>query len=180
MSTVTNYMSPDVPATRRFNLRMILFAAVVLLLVGYPVYIYLDSAISGGIKSIGGGVKQVDLKAMSDFAFDQNNGALEDIPQKWRSLDGQRVVLYGEMWNSLSASDGRVGSFELCYSITKCCFSGPPLVQHFVKARVKPGKSVYNIPNLVKVTGTLHVKVIRGPEKVDAIYEMDVDSVDPA
>src|SRR5437762_793941 len=117
MSMVSNYVSteppPQLPPVRRINLRMITFAAVVLFLVGYPVYIYLESAISGGVKNIGGGVKQVDLKTMSDFVFDQQAGTLDDIPKKWRELDGQKVVLYGEMWNSLSAGDGRVGQFEL-------------------------------------------------------------------
>src|SRR5437868_14391585 len=103
MSMVSNYVSTEMPRVRRINLRMITFAAVVLFLIGYPVYIYLDSAITGGVKNIGGGVKQVDLKAMSDFVFDQQAGTRDDIPKKWRDLEGQKVVLYGELWNSLSA-----------------------------------------------------------------------------
>src|SRR5262245_38199285 len=123
MSSVPNYATADLPAPRRINFRIILFAAIVLLLVGAPVYLYVDSVISRGVKEIVVGFKQVDLYAMNNFALDQANGTIDDIPKKWRDLDGQRVVVYGEMWRPLTADDGRVGSFELCYSIAKCCFS---------------------------------------------------------
>jgi hypothetical protein len=170
------------PLLARINLRLIVFTGVVLLLIGFPVYVYVESAVTGGIKDIGNGFKQVDLKAMSNFPFDQANGTRDDIPAKWRQLDGQKVVVYGELWNSLDASDGRMHSFELCYSIAKCCFNGPPQVQHFVKATVVPGRNVYYAPNLVKVTGTLHVDVKKDPEagKVTQVYRMDVEDVEPS
>src|SRR4051812_34083725 len=98
MGTAISAPPPPLRASR-INVRMIVFAAIVLLLVGFPLYVYVDSAVTGGIKDIGNGFKQVDLKAMSNFPFDQTNGALEDIPQKWRELDGQKVVLYGELYN---------------------------------------------------------------------------------
>jgi len=166
----------------RINFRMIIFAAVVALLVGFPVYVYLESAITGGIKNVGNGFKEVDLKAMSSFPFDQSHGTIEDIPKKWRDLDGQKVVVYGEMWQPMEAGDGRVKNFDLCYSIAKCCFSGPPQVQHFVKSNVKDGKNVYAYPNLVKVVGTLHVNVVYDKEggKVSQVYQLDVEDIQPA
>jgi len=166
----------------KINVRMIVFAVVVLTLIGYPMYIYLESAITGGVKDIGNGFKEVDLKAMSNFPFDQVRGTTEDVPKKWRDLDGQKVVLYGEMWQAFSAGDGSVKGFDLCYSIAKCCFSGPPQVQHFVKARVVPGRNLYQYPNLVKVVGTLHVNVVQDKEggKVSQVYELDVEDIQPA
>jgi hypothetical protein len=160
---------------------MVIFALVVVGIIGGIVYTYLDSAISGGIKDIGNGFKEVDLKAMSLFSLDQQNGTIDDVPQKWRAIDGQKVVVYGEMWQPLSASDGRVGAFDLCYSIAKCCFSGPPQVQHFVKCRVDPNRVAFYYPNLVKVTGTMHVKVIRDADagKLSQVYNMDVVSIEP-
>jgi hypothetical protein len=174
--------APRHSVLERINLRMIAFTVIVMAMVGFPVYVYLDSAISGGIKDVGHGFKQVDLKAMSLYSFDQINGTLEDIPSKWRALDGQKVVLYGEMWSPLEAGDGRVGQFDLCYSIAKCCFSGPPQVQHFVKARTMRDAKLYYHPNQVKVTGILHVQVVRDSEanKVKEVYSMDVASVEPA
>ena len=174
--------APRAPLYQRISLRMIVFGGLVLMLVGFPMYWYLDSAISGGVKDIGGGYKLVDLKAMSTFSFDQQRGTLEDIPRQWRELDGQKVVMYGEMWNALSAGNGQLGSFELCYSIAKCCFQGPPQVQHFVFSRPAPGRELYYYPNLVKVTGVLHVNVVRDPgaNKISQIYQMDVENIEPA
>src|SRR5687768_14568220 len=122
MQTTATYKPP---LSERINVRMIVFAAVMLLLIGYPTYYYLDIALTGGVKDLGNGYKQVDLRAMSTFPFDQNNGTLDDVPEQWRALDDQKVVLYGEMYNDMSAGD-RLATFELVYSIAKCCLSGPP------------------------------------------------------
>ena len=167
-----------IPLSERINVRMIVFAALLLVLIGVPMYWYLDAAISGGVKDAGGGYKEVDLKAMSNFLFDQTNGTIDDVPAQFRALDGQKVILYGEMWQPTSAGNS-IGSFELVYSIAKCCFSGPPQVQHFVKATVINGKEVGYYDGLVKVTGTLHVDVKKGAGKVERVYELDVESVDP-
>jgi hypothetical protein len=147
-------------------------------LIGVPTYWYLDAAITGGVKDVGGGYKEVDLKAMSNFIFDQTSGTINDVPEKWRKLDGQKVILYGEMWQPYQAGDS-VGGFELVYSIAKCCFSGPPQVQHFVKATVVDGKKVGYYDGLVKVTGTLHVDVKKANGKVERVYELDVENVEP-
>src|SRR4051812_46504472 len=55
------------PWTSKVNFRMLAFAGVLLLLIGYPIYVYFDSVVSGGIHDVGGGYKEVDLKAMSVF-----------------------------------------------------------------------------------------------------------------
>ncbi|HEX3357592.1 MAG TPA: hypothetical protein VHS31_11535 [Tepidisphaeraceae bacterium] len=167
-----------VPLSERINIRMILFFGVMLALIGYPVYIYLDSAVHGGIKDIGGGYKEVDLKAMSVFPFDQTNGTVNDVPKKWRDLDGQKIVAYGEMYVGQSAGQ-EVGSFDLCYSIAKCCFNGPPQVQHFIHSTPAQKANLEYYSGLVKVKGILHVNVTRDQGKVSHVYWMDVDSVDP-
>src|SRR3954466_8668129 len=103
MSTTTlGYQNPGeakVPLRERINFRMLAFIAIIAVLVGYPVYVLIDAQLSGGIKDAGGGYKQVDLKAMSSFEFDQVNGTKQDIPEQWRNLDGKKVILRGEMWS---------------------------------------------------------------------------------
>jgi hypothetical protein len=168
------------PLSQRVNMRMVIFGLVMLMPVGYIVYDFLDSVITGGIKDIGGGYKLVDLKAMSNFPLDQVAGKQQDIPQKWRDLDGQKVVLYGEMWQPFSANSNDVAGFDLCYSISKCCFNGPPQVQHFVRSRVVPGKSLNYYPNLVKVTGTLHVHLMQEAGRVSSVYQLDVVDIQPS
>ncbi len=167
------------PLSERINVRMLLFAAVMLLLIGYPTYYYLDIALTGGVKDLGNGYKEVDLRAMSTFPFDQNNGTLNDVPEQWRALDGQKVVLYGEMWNGTSAGD-KLATFELVYSIATCCLSGPPQIQHFVHSKVADNGMADYYSGQVKVTGTLNVDVKREAGKVVSVYQLNVESVEPA
>src|SRR5437773_7279709 len=146
-----------VPLGERINIRMVVFIAVIGFLVGYPIYVLIDAQLSGGIKNAAGGYKLVDLKAMSTFELDQTNGTINDIPSKWRDLEGQKVILHGEMWDSRGAGP-TVESFELCYSIAKCCFSGPPLLQHFVHATPLKDAQLAYYSGQVEVRGILHVK----------------------
>lgn len=165
-----------VPLSQRVNVRMIVFWLVMLALVGFPVYLFLDSTLTGGIRQRGD-YTQIDLKAMSNFPFDQINGTQQDVPEIWLKQNGKKVILYGEMWQPQVAA-GKISNFELCYSIAKCCFSGPPQIQHFVQAKAAPGSNVEYYDGLVKVTGTLHVNVIKSAGRIQSIYQLDVESVE--
>jgi hypothetical protein len=158
---------------------MIIFVAVVLALIGTPVYIYLDNALTGGIHNRGDRL-EVDLKSMSNFPFDQANGTVNDIPKQFRDLDGKRIVVTGEIYAPDSAS-ADLDHFDLVYSIAKCCFSGPPQIQHFVHSKVKDGGTVPYVNGLVEVVGVLKVDVQKNPEtgKISQVYAMDIESVKP-
>ena len=182
MSTQTvDYRGPvaeKIPLRERFNLRMIFFIGLIALLVGYPVYVMIDMQVTGGVKRLSSGYMDVDLKAMSTFTFDQTNGRLEDIPQKWRDLDGKKVVVHGEMWEPNVAGDS-VQDFQLVYSIAKCCFSGPPQIQHFVHAKAKDGAQFGYYQGTVEVKGILHVNVKKEAGAVTSVYQLDVEDVQP-
>ena len=167
-----------VPFSERFNIRVLVFILIIAAIPGYVLYVMIDAQISGGIKNVAGGYKEVNLKAMSSFELDQTEGTINDVPQKWRDLNGQKVVLQGEMWQPYSANN-EIAGFDLCYSIAKCCFSGPPKVQHFVKSRVMSGKTVNYYDGQVKVTGTLHVDVKSDQGKLTSVYQLDVERIDP-
>ena len=183
MSTETiEYRSPAIeklPLRERINFRMIFFIAFILLLVGYPIFWLVKMQVTGGIEQRAGGYTYVDLKAMSTFTFDQTNGTINDIPAKWRELDGKKVVLHGEMWEPKGAGP-TVEQFELVYSIAKCCFSGPPQIQHFVHSKAKPGVKLGYYEGTVEVRGTLHVDVKKDAGAVTSVYQLDVESVKPA
>lgn len=166
-----------IPLSERINWRILIFAAAMAVLVGFPVYWLVDSMVSGGIKDRGD-YKEVDLKAMSDWDFDQTRGTIDDVPERWRELDGERVLLTGEMV-ATNAYGGKLKEFELVYSISKCCLSGPPQIQHFIEGRVVDGDAVPYYNGLVRVLGTLHVDVERDEGKVSRIYKLDVERVDP-
>lgn len=167
-----------IPLSERINFRLVIFLVVVSAIVAFPTYLFVDALVSGGVKDRGE-YFEVDLKALSDFPFDQINGKLEDIPQQWRDLDGKRIQVVGEIWLQNNAAP-RISNFELVYSIAKCCFSGPPQIQHFVEANVVNGGTVPRYPGLVRVLGTLHVNIERDQTgKISRVYRMDVEKVEP-
>jgi len=169
-----------VPLSERINFRLVIFIGVIALMVGYPVYVMVDQQVSGGIKNAGDGYKEVNLKAMSTYTFDQDNGTIKDVPEKWRQLDGQKVILQGEMWQATGAGS-EVQNFDLCYSIAKCCFTGPPQVQHFVKSRASNNARINYYEGQVEARGVLHVNVVKDPAagKVASVYQFDVESLKP-
>ncbi len=182
---MTSQVSPSIqlPWTQRINLRLWVLLAVVVLAVGYPLYQGLSLALTGGILSGSdekGAILKVDLKSISLFEMDQERAESADIPKKWRDLDGKRVELAGEMWLG-NQTGGEITRFDLVYSITKCCFSGPPKVQHFVRCTAAPGKPVSYYGNLVIAKGILHVGIERDEEtgKVRSVYRLDVESLRP-
>ena len=168
------------PLSRRINLRMIIFAGVLLVLIGFPIYTYIDSAVHGGVKNAGDHV-EVDLKAMGNFPFDPVNGTVNDIPSKYRALDGKRVLLQGEVYDPYEAGD-KMTQFQLVYSIAKCCFGGPPKVQERVFAYVPKNMEVENLTmRFARVTGTLHIgtRKPQGSNEIGTLYTLDVEKVEP-
>src|SRR5215468_5577358 len=94
------------PFLQRINFRIVVFAGVMLVLIGYPIYLFLDVRLSGGVwdvKDERGTYKRVDLKTISDFEMDQMKATNEDIPSEFRRLDGERVMLIGEIVSGRSA-----------------------------------------------------------------------------
>lgn len=164
------------PLVQRINWRIVGFAAVVVSIFGYGVWLYLETELSGGISQRGDHTV-VDLKAMSTFVFDKRAGKIEDVPQQWRDLNGKKVITEGEMFVADMAGP-MVDKFDLVYSISQCCYSGPPQVQHFVKARPVNGP----VPNMhwsrVRVSGTLRVNIERNEFEITSVYQLEVDSVE--
>ena len=149
--------------------------ATIIFLFGYPVFIYTDTLITGGITQRGD-LLVVDLKALSSFEMDQDTGTTDDIPLRYRQLDGKRVLLIGQMWDPFTA-DGQIRAFTLVYSISNCCFNGPPKVQHFIQAVVPTGQAVDYSSDFVDVVGTLHVGVESAEGHVQSVYRIDVEKV---
>lgn len=163
------------PWWRRITWRGLMLVATAVFLFAYPTCVYTWSLITGGITRQGDLLK-VDLQAMSSFEMDQDAGTNDDIPLRYRQLDGKRVVLTGQMYEPYVAN-GKIHNFTLVYSITNCCFNGPPKVQHFIQAMVLPGRSVEYSGDLVDVIGTLHVGVRSGEGHVQSVYRIDVEKV---
>jgi hypothetical protein len=160
---------------RRLSWRGAVVVAAACFVVGYPLYTYLDVLLTGGI-SHRGDLLVVDLKAMSSFEMNQESGVTGDIPSLYRNLDGKRVLLTGQMWDPYTTA-GQIRTFTLVYSISNCCFNGPPKIQHFVLASVPPGKNVEFCDGFVDVVGKLHVGVQSAAGRVQSVYRIDVEKV---
>lgn len=162
----------------RLHLRAVVFVLVVLLpLAGFG-YVYLKTSLSTGIRQAEGGYLWVDLQKMSSFTFDQRNGTLEQVPQRWRELSGKKVILEGEM-APLKSAASEVHEFELVWNVANCCFTGTPQVQHFVQSKVVDEGKVRYYTRPVRVHGTLRVEVVRENGLVTGVYHLDVERVEP-
>jgi hypothetical protein len=164
-------------AIRKTSWTAKLLIVAMAIIVGYPLFDAVDGAIPHHLRQRGG-VWVCDLKTLGNFDFDQANGKTEDIPKEFRDLDGRRIKVTGEMWAPFRA-DGKVIDFDLVYSVASCCFSGPPRIQHIVKARLRSGAAAQYSHGRVDAEGTLHVGVVKTGEAIDSIYRMDVDRLEP-
>jgi hypothetical protein len=165
------------PAKQGINYRLILFIAVVgLPLLGVS-WLMVRGLLTKGI-TWHGDYAEVDLKALGNFPFSANNGATDDVPERWRALDGKKVELKGFMFSPQSAGD-RGNQFQFVYNVSKCCFNGPPLVQERVYAHSRADMPIYSMYDCAKIVGILHVRVIRGKDgAIHSVFDMDVQHVE--
>jgi len=176
--------APPARAPRQINwgmyIRVGLVVGIVLFFAGFALYETFNLVWRGGVINKGD-YFDVNLQSMGNFEMDQRMGTLADIPQRYRDLNGKKVLLQGEVAPA-GYSAGRGSDFDLCYSVAKCCFGGPPKVQHFVACKVP--KDAKKVPDWIwsgqiKVFGTLHVKVKKEGELITSIYQLDIERIEP-
>ena len=165
------------PKRRAINFRLVLLLALLALPFLYFGYVIIDQALTGGVTDRGDYL-EVDLKSLGQFPFDPVQDDTGSIPEKWRKLDGKKVMLTGEMYAGGSAAP-QVPAFELVYSIQKCCFGGPPRVQERVFVRAPAGKTVPFFWQPVRVVGTLHVNARKVEGQVVSVFDMEIERIEP-
>jgi hypothetical protein len=179
MSETIEYQKPAIRLSKSVNSRMIALIAVICLPVAWMTYTFVKLSSSAGIEDMGG-YKRVDLKAMGNFPFDDAFDGEQAVPAVYRQLDGQKVLLIGQMYVDFT-TEPLVDRFQLVYSIQNCCFNGPPKVQERVFAHVPSGSTekmpVYS--GLAEVYGTLHIRAQREKGRVVSLYDMDVEKIRP-
>ena len=165
------------PLARRINWRMLTIVAVLATLVGFPVYTFVKAQSNGGIEHTAQG-ELVDLKALGNFPFNDTTGTLADVPAQFRALDGKAVILDGFCFGPNSAAGGAT-QFQFVYNVSKCCNGGPPLVQERVFATAAgDGAQVPDQFTMARISGILHVNVVKADGKVQAVFTMDVKRLD--
>ena len=120
---------------------------------------------------------ELSVREISDFDLDQYSGTVADIPAKFRRLDGQRITLTGNMWAPIGTEKG-LQNFQLTFmNYTE---RHPPLAQNFIACSADPPVQYYD--GTVRVTGTLHVRIIHSDEDdhpIKSVFSLDVDRVKP-
>jgi hypothetical protein len=158
----------------RMNGRLIALLLVVSLPFGWFAWQMASEAVNGGIHRQGD-VTLVDLKSLGNFNFDPSRSTFNDVPARYRALDGQRVVLEGFMWSRNGARQAR--DVEFVYNIENCCFKGPPRVQERVYAH-SPVPLRIDSYTYAQLTGVLHVKLDRDElGNVTSVYTLDVENL---
>jgi hypothetical protein len=179
MSETVEYRKVATKSSKGINFRLVGFIAVVCLPVAWMTYTFIKLSVSSGIEQVGD-YKQVDLKALGNFPFDDMFDTDQAVPEVYRKLDGQKVLLIGRMYVDFTA-EPTVDRFQLVYNIANCCFNGPPRVQERVFAHVPAGSNkkmpVYS--DMTEVYGTLHVKAQRENGRVISLFDMDVEKMRP-
>jgi|SRR5688572_12469756 len=179
------YQGSQTKTKRPVNWAMItrvgLVVGLVVFFVGFALYETFNLVWRGGVIDKGN-YFEVDLKSMSNFEMDQRSGTLADVPERYRKLDGKKVLLQGEVAPA-DFTLGRGSDFLLCYSVAKCCFGGPPKVQHFVSCRVSKDYQGKRLPEWmwngqIKVFGTMHVKMKKEGDLTTSIYQLDVERIE--
>lgn len=164
-------MEPFKPARSRINPRLFLFIAVISTPFIWATYAGARLLLNGGIEDMGS-YKKVDLKALGYFNFSDINGTINDVPARYRNLDGQKVALEGFMFSQKSAL--RLHDFEFVYNRQICCFKGPPLVQE--RVFVHSSIALPYVDSECRVVGTLHVRLEKNEVgTITSVYTMDVD-----
>jgi hypothetical protein len=182
MSNIAAVNPVPLRSHRRFTVRLTVFLVLVLGAVLGAIYLIAGFKDVDRRRDERGEYSVVDLKSLGFFELDVFRGKLDDIPAKWRALDGQRVLLTGQ-WYPIDEQGPAFTRFQLVYSITNCCFNGPPRAQERVFVFLPRGVSA-ELPGggaLINVLGTLKVQIKRDATgKISGVYTMDAERITPA
>ncbi len=167
------------PKNKKSNVRLIVFLSLVVLLclVGI-VYPMVDYQIHHGLKHRDG-YDEVDLKSLGYFTFDPS-GTIDQVPPRWRALDGKRVQLEGyptslQQSGPMTHSAGQ-GDLQFVYNVQICCFNGPPQVQE--RVFINNPKRLAITDEFTRLTGILHVKVEKDQGVATSVYTLDVENAE--
>jgi hypothetical protein len=120
----------------------------------------------------------MDFATLGGFTLDQNKGKLADIPQSIRQLDGQRIAIDGYMIPM--DVEENITEFALVPTLDRPDPSPPPPAQQTIVARIVTGQVSAYYPDQIRVCGILHVRITQDDGDLVSIFEMTVESIQPA
>lgn len=118
----------------------------------------------------------LDFATLGGFPFDDDKGALTDIPPPIRGLDGHRVGVEGFMIPMDQAEQ------ITCFALVPSLWGSrgpPPHVHEVIVVHIEGGRWIDYASNRIRVQGTLRVRVQTDEDGyVVSVYEMTADSVE--
>ena len=166
---------------RRINFRFVLIGVIALVLVGWPVYTFVAEVLTGGVHRRGE-YQEVDLRALTDFDMDPTSGILKDIPAKYRALDGQKVMLSGQVFPGRYVGKS-LADFTLMDSVrTRRGTGNRPKVQERVFCTATAGKELRcSGEGFFSAYGTLHITLNKDlvTGAIAEVYHLDADRLEP-
>jgi hypothetical protein len=111
-----------------------------------------------------------DMNILGRFKIDLTNGSIDDVPARFRRLDGRKVRLEGFMLSDNATP--RVAHFDLVYNVGDS-WGHPPPAQARVSVTVPNGTTVPYVDTYLQIFGTLHVRIMREGGQIVSVYQLD-------
>ena len=118
----------------------------------------------------------LQIKDLGNFDYDADKGG--NIPRDVLALSGATIRLHGFMI-PIDQTE-KITSFALVPSLFACCFGQPPQLQHTIVCKTAGGKSVSYYPDELVVEGKLKVEEKKDDGFIVSIFEVELNSVQPA
>lgn len=125
---------------------------------------------------VDGQVRQLTIKELGNFEYDEVNGG--GIPEDVKRLSGSTIRLTGYMMPMDQAD--RITRFALVPSLLDCCYGQPPQLQHTITVSTPPGKAIQYYSEPIVCEGVLSVEEKKDGDWIISLFEMKVTSVKPA
>lgn len=165
-------------------LKTFAFFAVIVVIIGAAIYF----GTGGGAKTekpkAEGGYKYIDISDLADFDYytpfpgekpDEKLLAKNQIPEKIKQLNGQKVSIAGFMMPVRVDDEGFVEEFALNGNYDMCFYGAPSRINQWVHVKMQPGAKAKFSHNPTVVSGTLEVGELVEDGEIISIYRLTGD-----
>ncbi|MCY7376193.1 MAG: DUF3299 domain-containing protein [Pyrinomonadaceae bacterium] len=159
------------------------FFAVIIVIVFGAIF-YFGARRSNSEKSQTDGYQNLDISDLADFDYytpfpgekpDEKRLAKNQIPEKIKNLNGQKVSLTGFMMPVRVDDNGNVEEFALNGNYDMCFYGAPSQINQWIHVRMQPGTKAKFSHNPTVVSGTLEVGELVEDGQVISLYRLTGD-----
>jgi len=168
-------------------LKTVAFFALIIGIIGAA--IYFGTSKSDADKPKTEGYQNLDISDLAAFQYytpfpgekpDAELLAKNQIPEKIKQLNGQKVSITGFMMPVRVDDQGFVEEFALNGNYDMCFYGAPSQINQWVHVKMQPGAKARFSHNPTTVSGTLEVGELVEDEQVISLYRLTGDSTSAA